>query len=126
MKLANLTADTKYWTARPLPQKRVCSIFDMDRETEIADENTQNSGRSFVFLEKNFLDPRFMFCANVSHVICKILGNFQGKVGGEFTCIRRRISPAGLRFRYYLPSSRRSIDTDFKSISYGYQVGLFK
>ena len=87
------TASTKYWTAGPLPQKRMCSIFDMDKETEIAPEITQNSGVSFVFHEQNFSDPRFVFCANVSRVICKIWGNFQGKVGGEFTGNRRQISP---------------------------------
>ena len=27
-----------------------------------------------------------MFGANVSHVICKIWGNLQGKVGGKFKC----------------------------------------
>ena len=51
----------------------------------MAAEITQNSHVSFVFLEKNSLGPKFMFCANVSHVICKIWGNFQGKVGGKFT-----------------------------------------
>ena len=28
-----------------------------------------------------------MFCVIVSHVICKIWGNFQGKVGSKFTCV---------------------------------------
>ena len=65
-----------HWIAGPLPLKRVCSIlaFDMDRETDIAAENTPNSGVSFVFHEQNFADPRLVFCSNVSHVIRKIWG----------------------------------------------------
>ena len=66
----------------------------MDRETEIVAEITQNSGLSFVFREQNFPEPRFIFCANVSYVICKIWGYFRGKPAGEFTCIGRRISQA--------------------------------
>ena len=44
-------------------------------------KNTLNAGVSFVFHEQNFFDPRVVFCSNVSHVICKIWDNFQGKVG---------------------------------------------
>ena len=54
--------------------------MDMDRETEIAANITQNSGVSFVFHEQNFAYPKLMFCANVSLVILNIKGNFQGKV----------------------------------------------
>ena len=48
----------------------------MDRKTEIATKITQNSGISFAFHEQNFVDPRLMFCANVSH---KMWGNFLSK-----------------------------------------------
>ena len=87
------SAYTKYWTAGQLPQKRVCLLFDMDRETENyrSRKITQNSGISFVFHEQNFPGPRFVFCVNVSHVICKIRGNFRGEVGGEFTGNSRQI-----------------------------------
>ena len=38
-----------------------------------------------LFAQPNFVDPKLMFCVNVSDVILKIWGNFRGKIAGEFS-----------------------------------------
>ena len=59
----------------------------MDRKAEITTEIVQNSGISFA-------DPRLLFCESVSHVIRKIWGNFQGKIGSESMCNNRPVLSA--------------------------------
>ena len=71
------------WTAA---SKRCVLDPQMDRKTEIAAEITKNSCISFLFHKQNFPDPKLMFCVKVSHVICKIWGNFLGIIGSNFMC----------------------------------------